>query len=394
MLGAGALASAFPARAGLASPRMESAKAAAKALRIRDVEIYYWDIPFKEPLTIALGTITETNGVLIRVLTDAGIVGLGESCPFAPVTGDTQQTNIDVARDLRESLKGKDPLAIESAGRTIGTFGRSNPCIVAAFDMALYDILGQAAGLPVFRLLGGDRTTFETDATTGIDTPEKMARSAREHVAAGFRALKVKIGQDPDTDVARLQAIRDAVGPGPALRLDANQGYTVPQALYALRRMEKLDIQFCEQPVVRTDISGLRQVREASPIAIMADESLFSPVDAIRLVKEEACDYFNIKLMKCGGIANAVKISTIGEAANIRCMLGCNSETRLGLTAAGHVLGAQSNIFYADLDAFLALGIDPIAGGMTVKNGTATLPETPGLGAVVDPAFLKKLKKA
>ena len=194
--------------------------------------------------------------------------------------------------------------------------------------------------------------------------------------------------------MARLQAIRDAVGPGPALRLDANQGYTVPQALYALRRMEKLDIQFCEQPVVRTDISGLRQVREASPIAIMADESLFSPVDAIRLVKEEACDYFNIKLMKCGGIANAVKISTIGEAANIRCMLGCNSETRLGLTAAGHVLGAQSNIFYADLDAFLALGIDPIAGGMTVKNGTATLPETPGLGAVVDPAFLKKLKKA
>jgi len=395
MLGLGALGSALPGNGSLVfgSQKMEEAKTAAKQMKIKDVEIYYFDIKLDEPFTISLGTVYSTNGVLIRVLTDSGIIGIGESCPFQPITGETQQTNIDVAQNLRDMLKGKDPLAIESANKLFGAFLHSNPGIVAAYDMALYDILGKVAGLPVFRLLGGDKNTFETDVTTGIDTPENMVKNAKAHIAAGFKTLKVKIGQDPDKDVARLQAIRDAIGYDYSIRIDANQGYTVPHAIYALRHMEKFKIQYCEQPVVYSDIAGLRQVREESPIPVMADEALFFPTDAVKLIKADACDYFNIKLMKAGGITNSLKISIIAEAANIRCMLGCMNETRIALTAAAHVHGAQKNIIYADLDGYFSHTVDPVIDGMTVQGGMITLPEKPGLGADIDPAYLKKLRK-
>jgi L-Ala-D/L-Glu epimerase len=393
-LGMGAVSTSLWAGRGFSSPKLEDAKVTARSLKISDVEIYLSDIKFVAPFTVALGTIDSTNGVLIRIQTDAGIIGIGESAPFQPVTGDTQQTNVAVAQELRAALKGKDPLAIESANTLFGAYFHSNPSIVAAFDMALYDILGKAAGLPIFRLLGGDKTTFETDFTIGIDTPENMATAAREHAAKGFRIHKVKVGQDPDTDVARLQAIREAIGYDHTIRIDGNQGYTVPQAIYALRHMERFKIQFCEQPVLYSDVTGLKRVRDASPIAIMADEALFLPTDALKLIKAEACDYFNIKLMKAGGISSALKISTIAESANIHCMLGCMAETRIALTAAAHVHGARKNIHYADLDGYLSHTIDPVIDGMTVKNGTVTIPEKPGLGADIDPAFLKTLKKA
>jgi len=393
MLGAGALSAHLPAGRALASSKMETAKADAKRLKIQDVEIYYFDIPLKEPFTITLGTVTTSSGVLIRVVTDAGIIGIGESSPFQPVTGDTQETNVVAARAIREMLKGKDPLAIESAHRLFGGFLHSNPALVAALDMALYDILGKAAGLPIFRLLGGDKTTFETDVTTGIDTPENMVKSVQTRLAAGFKTFKIKVGLDPDTDVARLQAIRDAIGYGYAIRIDANQGWTVAQAITALRTMEKFKIQFCEQPGLYSDIAGMKQVRDESPIGIMADESLFSPTDALKLINAAACDYFNIKLMKAGGMTNGLRIALIAEAANIRCMLGCMIETRLGLTAAAHVHGACQNIVFADLDGYFSHTFDPIVDGMAVKDGMITLPEKPGLGVDVDPAFLKKLKR-
>ncbi len=394
MLGLGAAAAAVPGRMGLASPRMAQARAAAKAMKIKDVEIYYFDIKLATPLTVAFGTVYNSNGVLIRVLTDAGLIGWGESSPLQFVTGDTQATNIDAARDLREALKGKDPLALEATGGIVDTVLRGNPSIAAAFDMALYDILGQVAGLPAYRLLGGDKSTFEIDFTIGIDTPEKMAQTAKAHAAAGFRTHKVKIGKNPDLDIVRLKGIREAVGPEAAIRIDANQGYTVPQAVYTLRNLEKFHIEYCEQPVVDWDVDGLKQVRQNSPIPIMADESLHSPVDAIRLIKAEAVDYFNIKIMKSGGMRHALEIATIAEAADIRCMVGCMSETRLGLSASAHVVAARKNIIFADLDSFMTLAVDPVIGGMTVKDGMVTMPETPGLGASFDPAFLKTLKKA
>jgi L-alanine-DL-glutamate epimerase-like enolase superfamily enzyme len=190
-----------------------------------------------------------------------------------------------------------------------------------------------------------------------------------------------------------MQAIRDAVGYKCRIRIDANQGYSVPQAVEALRGMEKFQIEFCEQPVVHTDIEGMAYVRKLSPIPIAADESLWSPADAVRLIEAKACDYFNIKLTKAGGITNALKIAWIAEAADIRCMIGCMEESRIGLTAAAHVHAARKNIIFADLDSFMDLAEDPILDGISIKDGMITLPEKPGLGVDIDPAFLRKMRK-
>ncbi|HMA54175.1 MAG TPA: dipeptide epimerase [Acidobacteriota bacterium] len=392
MLGLGALAAGSKAY-GLPSKTLEDARAAAKKLKITDVEIFLFDIPITSPFRIAIGTMTAANDLLIRIRTDQGLVGLGEACPFPPITGETQATNVAAAVSMRDMIVGHDPLAIDALLRRIGPLVHANPSAVAAFDMALFDILGKVAGLPLFRLLGSEKNVFETDITTSLDTLEKMTAEAKGYADQGYKTLKVKVGLDPDEDYSHIAAIRAAVGPRVAIRIDANQGWTVPQAVYALRKMEPLAIEFCEQPVLASDTAGLRAVRTQSPIAIMADEALFGPSDAIKLIRAEACDTFNIKVMKAGGLLNSIRIAHIADAANMRCMVGCMLESKLALTAAAHVVASQANIVYADLDGNTEHTIDPISGGMTVKAGTLTLPETPGLGCDVDPAFLKKLKK-
>jgi L-Ala-D/L-Glu epimerase len=391
-LGFGLLASQAPR--GFAAAAAAAEKSGAGKLRIKDVEIYAFDIPLKQPFRISLGESTAANDVLIRIVTDSGPMGLGESCPFPPITGDTQGTNILMAQGIREMIKGKNALSVDAILNEIGHIVYSNPSIVAAFDMALLDIVGKAAGLPLFRLLGGDKATFASDITTGIDTPEKMAASAGANAARGYKNIKIKVGLDPDEDAARVQAVREAIGKEVHLRIDANQGWTVPQAIHALRKMEPCDIQFVEQPVVAWDIAGLKAVRNESPIPVCADEAVFLPQDAMKLIKAEACDHFNIKLMKAGGMTNSVRIAHLADAANMQCMVGCMLETRLGLTAGAHVVGSQRNIVFADLDGYTDHTVNPIIGGMTVSpSGEITLPELPGLGVDVDPAYLKTLKK-
>jgi L-alanine-DL-glutamate epimerase-like enolase superfamily enzyme len=392
MLGFGALAAGSKAY-GLPSKAIEDARAAAKKLKITDVEIYLFDLPLTSPFRIAIGEMTAANDLLVRVRTDQGVIGLGEACPFPPITGETQATNAAAAMAIRDMIIGKDPLAIDDLVRLIGPIVHSNPSAVAAFDMAFFDILGKVAGLPLFRLLGGTKSVFETDITTSLDTLEKMTAEAKGYADKGYKTLKVKVGLDPDEDFARLEAIRSAVGPKVAIRIDANQGWTVPQAIYGLRKMAPLAIQFCEQPVLASDTAGLSAVRAQSPISIMADEALFGPADAVKLIRAGACDSFNIKVMKAGGLLNSIRIAHIADAANMRCMVGCMLETRLALTAAAHVVASQANIVYADLDGNSEHVEDPIVDGMTVKAGTLTLPEKPGLGCDVDPAFVKKLRK-
>ena len=364
-----------------------------KGVKITGVDIYLMDLALKQPFTIAIGTITAANDILIYIHTDAGVTGIGEACPALPITGETQAQGAAAARDLRQLVVGREATAIESLVHSFGPFVHSAPSVAAAYDMALYDIVGKLAGLPVFRLLGGDRTTFETDRTVSLDTPDAMAAKAHGFAARGFRTIKVKVGQDPDTDVARVEAVRAAIGPAANIRIDANQGWTVPQAISALRRMEKFRIQFAEQPVVASDIAGLKAVDDQSPIPIMADEAVFQPEDALKLIKAEACRYINIKLMKAGGIARSVRIAHIADSANIRCMVGCMNESRVALTAAAHCVASQNNIVFSDLDGNEEHTSDPVVGGFDIKDGMIVLSEKPGLGVDVDPAFLKTLRK-
>ncbi|MBP1766759.1 MAG: dipeptide epimerase [Candidatus Aminicenantes bacterium] len=380
---------------GLAQPSasLEKAKAEASKLKITGVDIYAFDIPLKEPFKISIGTVTAANDVLVMLRTDAGIVGVGEACPFHPITGETQEMNLAAAKGLREIVLGKSPLAVESLVHSFGPFLHSNPSAAAAFDTALYDILGKIAGLPLYRLFGGDKPSFGTDITTDLDEPQKMAAKAKEYIDRGFDTIKIKVGQGQAADLARLEAIRQAIGYERKIRIDANQGWMPPLAIDTLKKMEKYQVEFVEQPVLATDVAGLKAVHAASPIPVMADEALFYPSDAVKLIKEEACSYFNIKLMKAGGILNMIKIAHVADAANMLCMVGCMVDSRLGLTAAAHVVASNRNIVFADLDGHSSHTIDPIVGGMLFEKGQITVPDLPGVGADVDPVFLKKLQK-
>jgi L-Ala-D/L-Glu epimerase len=365
-----------------------------KARKIRDIEIYPYGIPMKVVAKVSLPYVPKADNFFVRMRTDDGVVGYGEGSPYSPVTSEVQLSDVAMGKELAELLRGRDPFTIAKIVDDMDAFSPHNASIKAALEMAVWDICGKIAGQPICNLLGNYRDSFETDKTIFIESPAAMAEAAKEVAKLGFRTIKVKVGEAPAVDIERLHAVREAVGPDIALRIDANQGWTAAEALQSLRGMDKYQLQLCEQPVPYWDIEGLKFVRDHAQLPIMADESVQSPHDVIELIRRDAVDLVNIKLMKSGGILNAVRTAQIMAAAGIKGMLGCMSESTLGLTAAAHVVASQKNLVYADLDAALYLTEEPIIGGMQIKQGIVHMPTGPGLGLEIDPAFLKKLKPA
>jgi L-alanine-DL-glutamate epimerase-like enolase superfamily enzyme len=361
--------------------------------RIADVQAFPFGMESKEIIRNALGTMSAEN-VLVRLRTADGLVGWGESSPYPPVTGDTQATNVAAGKLLAGIVRGKNPFDVARIITEMDAAITGEPGIKAALEMAIWDICGKLAGQPVRCLLGNFRDSFETDLTVYLDEPSIMAEKARSVVERGFKCVKVKLGESAAVDIERIRTVRERIGKEPKIRIDANQGWTANEAVRALKGIDLYNVQFCEQPVHYWDWEGMKFVREHSPIPIMADESVHSPHDAIQAVRRDAVDMINIKLMKTGGILQAVWVARIADAADMKCMLGCMSETRVALTAAAHVVCSQRNVLYADLDAFTEHRIDPIIGGMQVKDGIIHVPTTPGLGLDIDPAWLKTLRAA
>jgi L-alanine-DL-glutamate epimerase-like enolase superfamily enzyme len=362
-------------------------------MKITRVELFKADLPLKQPFRIAIGVTEVAMNVLVRIDTDEGLSGWGEASPFTPIVGETQSTCLDAGGDIAGLLLGKDPLAIEDRTREMARAMPHNTTIRSAFDIALYDLLGKAAGLPLYALLGGGRREVFTDNTVGIDRPEVMAEAAARFKERGFPAVKVKVGTTPAADIERIEKVRAAIGPELPIRIDANQGWDCVAAIQALRGMEGLGVQYCEQPVAIWDYTSMCKVHAKTKIPIMADESVFDEQDAFKLLSMDACDYLNIKLAKSGGIHTGLKINAVAEAAGAGCMVGCMSESRLALTAAAGLVSARPNIKFADLDSADMLKIDPIIGGMEYeKGGMLRLPDTPGIGADVDETFLERLE--
>lgn len=362
--------------------------------KITRVEIYRLNIPLKAPVSIAIGTITEARNILVKIITDDGTYGLGEGAPFWMIVGETQASCLAVAQDFARLLIGKDVCDIEGNLLILDQYLTSNRTCKSAFDMALYDAAAKYAGMPLYRFLGGSRKTITTDETIYLGTPEAMAEDALAIKGRGADAIKVKLGRGAMEDIRRITAIRAAIGDGLPLRVDANQGWNYVEAVQVLKAIERYDVQYCEQPVKHWDFENMARVRANSPIPICADESLFTHIDALQLVRQQAVDYFNIKLSKSGGINNALKINAIAEAAGIPCMIGCMSESRLGITANAHLASARSNIVFYDLDSPFEHALDPVVGGTQYRDHYhLDLPETPGHGADMDEDYLITLEK-
>jgi L-alanine-DL-glutamate epimerase-like enolase superfamily enzyme len=348
---------------------------------IQQIEAYPVTLAYEEPFRIAPGASSESHNVIVKIVTDYSVVGWGESSPSQRVTGETAETVIKILDKIAPKLIGHCPLRIEQDIEIMDSIMKGNPAAKAVIDIALHDILGKTARKPLFRLIGGYRTEVLTDITLGIKSPKEMAEDAVKAVNKGFKALKVKVGVNPADDVERVKRIREAIGNNAQIRIDANQGWTPKQAIEVLNKIDKFNIQFAEQPVPSEDVKGLVEIRKNSSIPIMADESVHSPEDALRLIQAEAVDLINIKLMKSGGILKARKIATIAEAARIPCMIGCMGESEIGIAAGAHLAAAVKNIQYADLDSDLLLKDKLVKeGGTKVKDSMRVFSKQDGLG--------------
>ncbi len=350
-------------------------------MKITKVSIKQIKLPLKQPFKIALGTDYEYVGVVIRIETDEGIIGLGEASPSSRITGETIGTVVDIIESkIKPLLIGKNPLNIERIMDEINSAILHNPSAKCAVDIALYDILSKYAKLPLCKLLGGFKEEIVTSVTVGIKGVKDTVLETIELVEQGAKIIKIKIGLDPVEDIEKIRAMREEIGYDIKIRIDANQGYEPREVIKVLNEIEQYEIEFVEQPVAYWDIQGLIQVKESVGIPVMVDESLLSSYDAINLIKAEACDIFNIKLMKAGGIREAIKISNIAESAGISCMLGCMVETRIGVGAATHLALALKNIKYADLDGHLFLKKDIVEGGVITEDGINRVTSKEGVG--------------
>jgi L-alanine-DL-glutamate epimerase-like enolase superfamily enzyme len=352
-------------------------------MKITKITVKPVSAELKEPFRISLGLITHSVSAVTTVETDEGLTGYGEGSPGIFVTGETLEGAAACIALFEQKLTGTDPLDIEAVHTIMDRVSPHAPSAKAAVDIACYDLLGKKAGMPVYKLLGGGgANTLETDITVSIDKPEVMAAKAKKHAEAGFDAIKTKVGLGFAEDIERVRAIREAAGPGVKIRLDANQGWTVKEALRCIEHLSEYDIELIEQPVARHDIEGLAYVTRHSRIPVMSDESAFDSRDVLRLVKSRAVDMVNIKLMKCGGIYEALKINSVCEAAGIECMLGCMiEESNIGITAAASLGAARRNITRADLDAVFSLRNLPIPGGADFSRGKLiTLSNAAGFG--------------
>lgn len=344
----------------------------------------------------SLGEHTRGHYVLLRLTDDAGRVGLGEASVTSVWSGETQAGTIALMQEVfAPLLVGADPFDSESISRQLDRACFANSFAKAAVEMALLDLQGQALGVPVYKLLGG--RAREAQAARGIRLkfvvgavePDLAAQRARRMVDRGWRAIKVKIGRHdhPRIDADRLLAVRQAIGPEIWLSVDANGGYTVEDAVWVAPRLEKLDVALFEQPTRRGDHRAMAEVRRRSGIPIMADESVFTPEDALEVIRHRAADVLSLYPGKHGGIRQTQAIAKLAEAAGIPCTIGSNLEREVATAAMAHVTVSTANIqcerYPGDLIGPVYYQRSLTQEPLRYEADRLWVPETPGLGVRV-----------
>lgn len=338
-----------------------------------------------KPVLVTFGVLTSVDTVIVKIETDSGLSGYGEASAFGPVTGETKDSVLSVIKQFERVLIGQNPLLIAEIHRQMDRVIAYNPSAKAGIDIALYDIFAKSLEVPLYMALGGNRATFESDKTISIGTVEKMVADVKGAMEEGFTKIKLKAGIDVHHDVSAMKAIRESCGDDLVIRMDANQGWNHIDAINAINEMAKYDLEVIEQPISYWDIQNLQEIRTKVTVPLMADESLHNGMDAIKLIKADAVDVFNIKLMKSSGIYGALKINHIAEAAGIECMVGCMAESPVGITAGAHFAAANQNVTRMDLDALFAIKkCDWAEGGVLYNGGRAQLSQEHGLGLKIN----------
>ena len=369
-------------------------------MKITKIETIPVQVPIIEQLSIrgSRGWHRVSPFLVVRVHTDKGITGLGEvSC--TPIWSGEDHTTAAHFIDtlISPALIGTDPTEVERVGTLLEKAVAGNPFTKAGIEMALWDILGKAANLPLYRLLGGPvREFIPTKWSISGEEPERAAEIALWAKTQGFQTMKVKVGMNPGKDLERVRAVRSAIGPEIRLGVDANGGWSTSVAIQTIQRLADQDILFAEQPVQPFDVTWMADVRRQVQVPVMADESLYTLYDAMRLVRAGAADIFSIYVGKSGGIGPARKIAAVAEAAGISCTIGSNLEMGIASAAMIHLAMATPAIdpdaFPCDIIGPLCYEGDLLKSPLKIVPGRAYPPEGPGLGVELDEAKLERYR--
>jgi L-alanine-DL-glutamate epimerase-like enolase superfamily enzyme len=354
-------------------------------MQITNVQVVPVELSLRMPHRAAYHAESEVDrvaAVFVQIETRQGEVAWGCAAFDPALTGETLESVIRACQACADRARDLNPLNIEYALSELALLTEGAPSAQCAFDIAFHDLLGLAAGLPLHRLLGGYRDRIQTSITINVGSVQETVEMARARARQGFRILKLKGGLDPQEDVRRVQAVHKALR-RLTLRLDADQGYTVQQALDVARALEG-KLEMLEQPTPAADRDALRQVVEHSPVPILADESVMGPLSALEIASRRAADGLSVKLATCGGLRPARQIDAIARAAHLDTMVGCVSEPAL-LIAAGLSFALSSpSVRYGDLDGHFDLLDDPTVPGFTFEEGWLIATDVPGLGCTVD----------
>ena len=353
-------------------------------MKITNIRFATLKVPLVTPFKTALRTVESIDDLVIIIETDTGNVGYGAAPATPIITGDTHGSMISaISTVLTPRLLGREIEDLSGIIHVIQSSIIKNYSAKAALEIAVYDLWAKLFDAPLYKLLGGGKNQLKTDITISVDNIDKMVKDSVKALEQGFDILKIKIGKDIHQDIERVKTIYQTVKNKALIRLDVNQGWTAKQTVFAIQKLESagVELELIEQPVKADDLAGMRYVSERIFTPIMADESAFGPKEVIELITTGTADIINIKLMKTGGISNAIKISDICSVYNVECMIGCMLEGSIGVAAAAHLAVAKSTVITKiDLDGPALGQFDPVLGGVDFNLSNITLGDGAGLG--------------
>lgn len=363
--------------------------AAVPPLTISSIDLWAVRLPLYEAFIISYSTIVDVATIIVRVRTSDGHEGWGEATPDPNVTGETYGGTFEtLRRDLLPALPGRDGRDREAILLSLDARVEQAPAAKAAIDIALHDLIGRVSGLPIWALLGGrSKPHLEISRVVSLKSPEEMAADAVRHVEAGFKTIKLKVGEADRyrLDAERIAAVRSAIGPEIGIKVDINQGWRTPGvAIAAIRASIEHAPDYYEQPVAQWDIAGLAEVRRQTGAIIMADEACHGPREMMRIAELRAADLVNIKLMKTGGLFRALQLNAIAETAGIRAQVGTMVESSIASAAGLHLAMALENVRTIEMGGPNMISQDIGNLKSYYSTNRIDLPNLPGLGIEID----------
>lgn len=341
--------------------------------RIRSVEFEPLNVPLLEPFVIAIGRLDQVRNVLITLRLENGVIGYGEAAPLEPINGENQATVTATLQTLAPWLQGREALEWRKLSAEIYTVFSMQSAARAGLEMALLDAVTKTMRVPMYQFFGGATNFVETDISIPIVEASRAQELATNIAAEGVRTIKIKVGSGLEADIARTLAVMDGA-PGCQIILDANQGYSAPEAVELLRELAErgVRIQMFEQPVPKHDHLGMKFVTEHGRVPVAADETVFYAADALRVAATGSANVVNIKLMK-SGLVEGMDIAAVCRAGHVRLMIGGMIETRLAMCCSAHFAAGNGGFDFVDLDTPLLLAEDPFEGGYQRQGGRYSL---------------------